>query len=71
MTFNYEGHIVRIEPRPSKKGTRYWFLVDGRPVTYASNPDTAKRLATRFIDVVSDSQFKTSKQVPLRKPGWC
>ncbi len=69
QTFNYQGHVVVISPQDSPKGVQYWFIVDDRPITYSSNPDTAKRLATRFIDVVNDSVFKKSRQQPMYTIG--
>ena len=61
QTFDYQGHSVIISPQNSPKGIRYWFIIDGRPVTYTSNPDTAKRLAVRFIEVTNDAYYKKSR----------
>lgn len=61
QTFDYLGHSVTISAQKGKKGMEYWFIIDGRPVTYASNPDTAKRLATRFIEVTNDAYHAKSR----------
>jgi hypothetical protein len=62
MTFTYHDFVVDIAKETHKGKTRYWFLVDNRPITFVSNPDTAKRLAIKFIEVIVDEQFMMTKQ---------
>lgn len=62
-TFSYQGHIVHIVKDTKHLKPRYWFVVDERPIAFVSKPDTAKRLATKFIDVITDSHFKTSLKI--------
>ncbi len=69
QVFDYLGHSVIIAPQTNAKGLRYWFIIDGRPVTFASNEGTAKRLATRLIDVTHDAYFKGSRQQPIYQIG--
>lgn len=71
IVFDYLGHSVVIAPQHYKGAVQYWFIVDGHPVTHVSNCDTAKRLATRFIDVITDADFPTNRQGTVNKPANC
>lgn len=66
-TFVYEGHAVMITKDTHKGKDRYWFHVDGVAIQHASNPDTAKRFVTKFIDVVNDAHYASSRQVNVYK----
>lgn len=65
--FVYEGHSVVITLEIVKNEPRYWFSVDGIRIQFASNPASAKRFVTQFIDVCNDAHYKASKQKPLYK----
>lgn len=63
VNFDYEGHQVYITLRTGKRGKPEWHTyVDSRYVFQVSQSDTAKRLATKFIDVLVDSQFLSRRQ---------
>jgi hypothetical protein len=60
----YRNSTIQIVPDTNKKGKPvYWFVINGRAITFVSCPERAKRLAVNFIDVCKDEQFKDSKQV--------
>lgn len=61
--FVYSGHTVSIETDVRKKKEVYWIKVDQRTLTFVSRMDTAKRIAIKFIDLITDSSYMNSRKL--------
>ncbi len=62
ISFLYRGKAVQIIPEMHKKQLVYYIVISGKRVTFVSNVDTAKRIATNFIDVVLGEEFQGTYQ---------
>jgi len=58
----YKDHYIEIV----EESRGFWWWVDGRPICFVSNRETAIRLATRFVDVLEDGYYNVSRQLAPR-----
>lgn len=63
QTFMYRGKSIHIVPQQRKGRTVYYIVVSGRPISFVSNPNTAKRIATNFIDLCLGEDFHEERQL--------
>jgi hypothetical protein len=62
ISFMYRNRAVQIAPELRKKKTVYWVRISGRPIDFLSNPESAKRFAVNFIDVIDSDEYLESNK---------
>lgn len=60
LILTYKGRIIRITESLRKGKPAFWIMVNGAELTFVSKLDTATRIATNFVDVITgEDHFKT------------
>lgn len=67
--FTYRSREVRIIPDTRKGKAIYWIIVNGTPMSFVSNPETAKRYAINFLDVALGEEYQTSRHGHMNPQG--